>query len=386
MSSSLLNQFGRRIRWGMVGGGIDSLIGETHRLSARVDDRYELIAGALSIDPQIAKRTAELCLINNDRSYEDFQIMAENESEREDGIEVVTIATPPHLHFEIAKIFLAKGISVICEKPITKNLSEALELKKIVEKSKCLFALTHCYTGYPMVREAREMLKNGVIGQTRQIQCDFASGPFMVEETDMKKKHWRFKPDFMGKEAILGEIGTHAYNLANFVTSEKPLKVSANLRVLTSGRETYDDGQLVFEYSNGRLGRMWLSFVAAGNEHGLSFKIHGTEGSLEWSQEHPESLYLRSPSNAEQRITPGFPERMSVGGFHACRLREGHPEGYVLAFANLYRDFADKFISKKIGVENTLGHFPDIYDGVETMKFYDAASRSNQNDGAWISI
>lgn len=149
MSNSLLNKFSRRIRWGMVGGGLDSLIGETHRLSARVDDRYELIAGALSIDPQIAKRTADLCLINNDRSYEDFHIMAENESKREDGIEVVTIATPPHLHFEIAKIFLDKGISVICEKPITKNLSEALELKKIVEKSKCLFAVTHCYTGYP---------------------------------------------------------------------------------------------------------------------------------------------------------------------------------------------------------------------------------------------
>ena len=386
MSSSLLNKFGRRIRWGMVGGGIDSLIGETHRLSARVDDRYELVAGALSIDPTIAKKTAELSLINNDRSYEDFQMMAENESEREDGIEVVTIATPPHLHFEIAKIFLAKGISVICEKPITKNLSEALELKKIVEQSKCLFALTHCYTGYPMVREAREKVKNGVIGEIRQIQCDFVSGPFMIEEIDMNKKHWRFKPDYMGKEAILGEIGTHAYNLATFVTLEKPLRVSANLRVLTSGRKTYDDGQLVFEYSNGRLGRMWLSFVAAGNEHGLSFKIHGTEGSLEWSQEQPESLYLRSPSNSEQRITPGFPERMSVNGYHACRLREGHPEGYVLAFANLYRDFADKFISKKIGVENNTGHFPDIYDGVETMKFYDAASRSNQNDGAWISI
>ena len=386
MSSTLLNIFGRRIRWGMVGGGIDSLIGETHRLSARVDNRYELVAGALSIDPKIAKKTAEQCLINNDRSYEDFQIMAENESEREDGIEVVTIATPPHLHFEIAKIFLAKGISVICEKPITKNLSEALELKKIVEQSKCLFALTHCYTGYPMVREAREKVKNGVIGEIRQIQCDFVSGPFMVEEIDMSKKHWRFKSDYMGKEAILGEIGTHAYNLATFVTLEKPLRVSANLRVLTSGRQTYDDGQLVFEYSNGRLGRMWLSFVAAGNEHGLSFKIHGTEGSLEWSQEQPESLYLRSPSNAEQRFTPGFPERMSVGGYHACRLREGHPEGYVLAFANLYRDFADKFISKKIGVENNSGHFPDIYDGVETMKFYDAASRSNQNDGAWISI
>ena len=185
MSNSLLNKFGRRIRWGMVGGGLDSLIGETHRLSARVDDRYELIAGVLSIDPQIAKRTAELCLINNDRSYEDFQIMAENESEREDGIEVVTIATPPHLHFEISKIFLAKGISVICEKPITKNLSEALELKKIVEKSKCLFALTHCYTGYPMVREARAKVKNGAIGQIRQIQCDFVSGPFMIEELSL---------------------------------------------------------------------------------------------------------------------------------------------------------------------------------------------------------
>ncbi len=386
MTNSLLNKFGRRIRWGMVGGGIDSLIGETHRLSARVDDRYELIAGALSVDPKIAKKTAELCLISENRSYEDFQIMAEEESKKENGIEVVTIATPPHLHFKIAKAFLSKGISVICEKPITKNLSEAIELKEIVEKSECLFALTHCYTGYPMVREAREMIKNDVIGQIRQIQCDFASGPFMVEEKDMNKKHWRFKPDFMGKEAILGEIGTHAYNLANFVTLEKPLRVSANLRTLTSGRETYDDGQIVFEYSEGRLGRMWLSFVASGNEHGLSFKVHGTKGSLEWSQEQPESLYLRTPNNFEKRITPGFPDRMTDNGFHACRLREGHPEGYILAFANLYRDFADEFICKKIGIKNTLGHFPNINDGLETMKFYDAASKSNQKDGAWVSI
>lgn len=386
MSNALLTKFGRKIRWGMVGGGIDSLIGDTHRLSARVDDRFELVAGALSIDPEIAEESAKACLIDPSRSYSDFRKMAEAESLRDDGVEVVTIATPPHLHAEASIAFLERGIAVICEKPLTKNLEEALRLQEFVEKSDCLFALTHCYTGYPMVREARELISSGLIGEITQIQCDFPSGPFMTEERDPAKKHWRFKPEYMGKESILGEIGSHAYNMASFVTSREPTRVSAHLRTLTPERQTFDDAQIVLEYPGGRLGRMWLSFVASGNEHGLSFKVHGTKGALEWHQEQPETLWLRSPDSAAKRLTPGFPERMSAEGFHACRLREGHPEGYILAFANLYRDFADAFIAKTLGMDIQAGHFPGIVDGVGTMRFYEAASESNANNGAWVEI
>ena len=386
MSSDLLATFGRRIRWGMVGGGMDSLIGETHRLSARVDDHYQLVAGALSIDPEIAAASAAACLIDPSRSYEDFREMAEAESRRDDGVEVVTVATPPNLHAEVSIAFLERGISVICEKPLARDLAEALELREFLEKSDCLFALTHCYTGYPMVREARELISSGAIGDVTQVQCDFPSGPFMTEEPDPAKRHWRFKPEYMGRESILGEIGSHAYNMASFVTSSEPIRVSAHLRTLTAGRQTFDDAQIVLEYPGGRLGRMWLSFVASGNEHGLAFRVHGSRGALEWCQEQPEGLWLRTPVSAAQRLTPGFSDRMSAEGSHACRLREGHPEGYILAFANLYRDFADAYMAKKLGIEVRNGHVPGIDEGVETMRFYEAASESNANDGAWVAI
>lgn len=386
MTSTLLRSFGRRIRWGMVGGGLDSLIGETHRLCARTDDCYQLVAGALSVDPDIAAASARACLIDPSRAYEDFRVMAEAESRRDDGIEVVTIATPPHLHAEASIAFLERGISVICEKPMTKNLAEAQQLQTYLETSDCLFALTHCYTGYPMVREARALVASGTIGDITQIQCDFPSGPFLSEEPDPAKRHWRFKPEMMSRESILGEIGSHAYNMASFVTGHEPVRVSAHMRTLVPGRQTFDDAQIILDYPGGRLGRMWLSFVAAGNEHGLSFRVHGTEGALEWRQEQPEALWHRAPDAAARRLTPGFPDRMSADGFHACRLREGHPEGYVLAFANLYRDFADAFMARKLGQARPAGHFPGIADGVATMRFYDAASRSNANDGAWMEL
>ena len=386
MSSELLASFGRRIRWGMVGGGFDSLIGETHRLSARVDDRYQLVAGAMSFDPGIAAASAAACLIDPSRSYEDFREMAEVESQREGGVEVVTIATPPNLHAEVSIAFLERGISVICEKPLTKNLAEALRLQECLEESDCLFALTHCYTGYPMVREARDLVSSGAVGEITQIQCDFPSGPFMSEEPDPAKRHWRFKPEHMGRESILGEIGSHAYNMVSFVTSCEPVRISAHMRTLTPERQTFDDAQIVLEYPGGRLGRMWLSFVAAGNEHGLTFRVHGTKGALEWFQEQPEVLWLRAPDSAARKLTPGFPDRMSAEGFRACRLREGHPGGYILAFANLYRDFADAYMAKKLGKDTQHGHFPGIADGIGTMRFYEAASRSNSMDGAWVAM
>ena len=388
MSYALLKAFGRRLRWGMVGGGKDSLIGEVHRLCARLDNRFDLVAGAMSIDPEIARRTAAEALIDRDRCYADWQTMAEAEAARPDGIEVVTIATPPHLHAEVANVFLAKGIDVICEKPMTRTLAEAEDLKVAVQASGRHFAVTHCYNGYPLVREARALVHNGRIGEVRQVECDFPSGPFMSETSDRAKRHWRFRPEFMGKEAILGELGAHCFGMAHFVVGKEPVAVAANLSILTEGRETYDDAQILTKYADDSLGRMWLSFVAAGNEHGLSFRIYGTKGALIWHQQQPERLILQHVDRPAEIVTPGFPDRMTPEGYHACRLREGHPEGYVLAFANLYRDFADHVIAAKLDRADDLGplHFPTVDDGLHAMRMYAAAARSNDAGSTWVSL
>jgi predicted dehydrogenase len=389
MSYHLLRKFGRRIRWGMVGGGLDSLIGEVHRLSARLDNRFELVAGALSIDPAIAAETAAVCLLDPSRSYTDYREMAERESKRADGVEVVTIATPPHLHAELSKLFLLKGIDVICEKPLTRSLEEAIELERVVaEHPERLFMVTHCYTGYPLVREARALVRNGTIGEVRQVECDFPSGPFMTENPDRNRRHWRFRPEFMGKEAIFGEVGAHAISMAQFVSGKTPTSVSASMSILTAGRETFDDAHLLLRYPCGALGRMWLSFVAAGNDHGLAFRVHGTKGSLVWRQTEPDILLLQHVGRPAERLTPGHPDRLTPEGWHACRLREGHPEGYILAFGNLYRDFGDTFFARALdqAVDERLIHFPTVKDGVHTMRVYEAAAQSNQRSGSWIDV
>jgi len=388
MSYDLLQAHGRRLRWGMVGGGKDSLIGEVHRLSARLDNRYDLVAGAFSIDPDIARQTGAEALLAPDRQYIYWKDMVAKEAARPDGIEVVTVATPPHLHAEISEAFLMAGIDVICEKPMTRDLSEARHLKKVVDASDRMFAVVHCYNGYPLVREARALVQQGAIGDVRQVECDFPSGPFMTEQSDREKRHWRFRPEFMGKEAILGELGAHCFAMMKFVTGQVPVAVSANMTILTEGRETYDDVHLIHRFANGALGRSWLSFVAAGNEHGLSFRVHGTMSALIWRQQQPDALWLQHTGKPAELITPGFPDRMTAPALQACRLREGHPEGYVLAFANLYKDFADIRMAGNLGRKmhaDTLV-YPTVDDGLDTMRIYDAASRSQAQNGAWIEM
>jgi predicted dehydrogenase len=372
----------------MVGGGVDSLIGETHRLAARIDGRYQLAAGCLSIDRAIAKKSARVCLLPAERSYYEFETMAHEEATRTDGIEVVTICTPPHLHAAASAAFLNSGVAVLCEKPLTQDLQQAIELQSKVEESGCHFGVTHCYTGYPMVREARALVASGAIGTVRQVECDFVSGPFLEENPDRTKRHWRFLPEYMGRASILGEIGAHALNMIAFVTGEVPSSLLASMTTLTERREVFDDAHILFEFAGNRLGRMWLSFVATGNEHGLSFRVHGDKGSLKWQQEHPEQLLLTHRGEYMQVLTPGHPERLTPLGTHSCRLREGHPEGYVLAFANLYRDFADQVMAAKLGVspdKNALT-VPDVRAGVQTMRFLDAAVRSFENGRTWQKI
>jgi len=380
MSVGVIERLGRRIRLGMVGGGADSIIGETHRVAFRVDGLYQLVAGALSIDPEIAAASARAELLDPERSYLDFRTMAEREAQREDGIDAVVIATPPQTHLEIAVEFLRRGIHVICEKPMTRTAQEARELVEAVEASDRLFVLTHCYTGYPMVRQAREMVRAGALGEVRLVEAEFSSGDPGVarEPEDPAQRHWRFRAASMGEAAILGEVGSHAHNIAEYVTGRRATRVAARLDTIAQRREVYDNAYLTVEYEGGAIGRLWSSYVAVGQEHGLSFRIFGDDASLEWRQEEPEVLWHRAlggPATALTRASDG----LSPASLRATRFRPGHPEGYALAFANLYRDFAALIA----GERDDEGLLPTAEDGLATLRLIEAATRSNDAGCRW---
>ncbi|MEZ5666881.1 MAG: Gfo/Idh/MocA family oxidoreductase [Alphaproteobacteria bacterium] len=384
---SLLQRFGRRLRIGMVGGGSDSIIGSTHRHALRADGLYDLVAGCLSVDPAIARASAAAELLPVERSYTDWREMARAEAARDDGVDVVTVCTPPDIHADGAAAFRAAGLDVICEKPMTATLAQAVALQHAVADSWRAFLLTHCYTGYPMVRQARAMVRDGAIGAVRLVESDFVNGAFLTEEADPARKHWRFRPQVMGKASMLGEIASHAVNMAAFVSGLSVAAVSGELRTFVPGRETYDDGRFNLRLSGGAVGRMWVSFVAAGAEHGLRFRIFGETGSLHWDQERPELLVHLPAGGARRDITPGH-DWLLPAGRHASRIRGGHPEGYLMAFANLYRDFAHILIARRLGepVDPLWTDLPTIDDGVATMRFHEAAVASSDGDGRWVAL
>ena len=382
----VLRQFGRRVRLGMVGGGADSVIGLTHLLAMRADGFCELAAGAMSVDHEIAILSARNELLAEDRIYTDFHEMAVREAERVDGIDAVVIATPPQLHYPVAKTFLERGIDVICEKPMTKTVEEASELLDLVEKTGKLFCLTHCYTGYPMVRQAREMIRSGAIGKVRLVEAELSAGDTGVvnEPKDPSHRHWRFRASSMGRHAILGEVGSHAYNIACFVTGLTAEKVSADLTTFAEGREVFDNVYLTLVFKGGSRGRIWSSYVAAGHDHGLRFRIFGELGNLAWEQENPEELWHKPVGGPAVRWARGYDE-LSPESLHATRFRPGHPEGYALAFANLYTEFACTFMARSLALpaEQFSAALPTVHDGVEGMQLIEAARRSNEQGGQW---
>jgi predicted dehydrogenase len=363
----------------MVGGGADSVIGETHRIAIRVDGLYELVAGALSIDPEIAVASARAELLAPDRTYVDYREMAEREAQREDGIDAVVIATPPQTHLEIARSFLRHGIHVVCEKPLTGTVEEARQLVEEVHASNQRFLLTHCYTGYPMVRQARELVRSGALGKVKLVDAEFAGGdPGVAREAeDPANRHWRFRASSMGRAAILGEVGSHAHNLAEYVTGTRVVEVAARLDTIAVGREVDDNAYLTVRYDGGAIGRLWSSYVAVGIEHGLSLRVFGEEASIAWRQEAPEVLWHRKlggPAIALTRASEGLAE----SSLWSTRFRPGHPEGYALAFANLYREFAHEIA----GAEPS-GLLPTVEDGLATLRLIAAAERSRARDGAY---
>jgi len=377
-----------RVRLGMVGGGRGAFIGGVHRFAARLDDRYELVAGALSSKPDIAKESAEDLHIAPDRSYASFEEMFAAESKREDGIEAVAIVTPNHMHFPVAKAALEAGINVICDKPVTRTLEEALELEQIAAKSDAFFALTHNYSAYPLVRYARELVERGDLGNIRLIQVEYPQ-EWLTEapDADNKQAAWRTDPKRSGKAGCLGDIGTHAFQLAVFMSQLELDSVSADLTAFVPGREVDDNVHAMMRFKGGAKGMLWTSQVAPGCENGLRIRIFGDKAGLEWAQEKPNEMWLTPLAGHHQRITRRDDNLNSDIAARGIRTPFGHPEGYLEAFANLYTDVADVLVAKRKGEHHDIESWiPGIETGVLGMRFIQAVIDSSEADGRWTPL
>ena len=371
-----------RIKLGMVGGGHGSFIGAVHRIAARIDDRFELVAGALSSDPTRALASAQALEIDPSRTYVNFADMARSEAQRSGGIQAVSIVTPNHLHADAAIVFLEAGIHVICDKPLTVSSQEASRIKAALEVSNASFFLTHNYTGYPLIREARHRIMAGQLGEIRLVQAEYAQDWLAdpIEESGQKQATWRTDPKFTGGGGAIVDIGTHAYNLVHFVTGLKANELAADLSSFASRREVDDNAHIWLRYPNGARGQLWISQVAIGNENALSLRVYGSNGGLEWQQENPNILWITPKGGPRQRITRGS-DRLSADAIAATRIPAGHPEGYLEGFATLYSDIADCLIDN---IENQA--LPGIYDGMEGMFFIEACIASSAENSTWQAL
>lgn len=363
----------RAVRLGMVGGGQGAFIGAVHRIAARLDGRFELVAGALSADPERARASAvELGLV---RSYSSFEEMARDEAARADGIEAVAIVTPNHLHAAPAIAFLDAGIHVICDKPLAATPAQARAMADAATRSEARFILTHNYTGYPLIRQAREMVERGELGKIRVVQVEYAQG-WLAQEVHSKQADWRTDPAKAGAGAI-ADIGTHAFNLASFVTGLRVEGLSAELHSFVPGREVDDNAHIRLHFEGGARGMLWVSQVAVGCENGLKLRIYGETAGLEWEQENPNRMSFTRFGEPRQILTrggAGQPEPARWG-----RTPAGHPEGYLEGFANLYADAADLILGRGDGAL-----LPGLEDGLDGMWFIAACQQSSAEVGAWV--
>jgi len=378
----------RRLRLGMVGGGQGAFIGGVHRIAARLDDRYELVAGALSSDAERAKASAAELGIAPERAYGDFAEMATAEAAREDGIDVVAIVTPNHVHHAAAKAFLEAGIHVICDKPLTTTIADAADLAETVARAGLVFGLTHNYTGYPMVRQARAMVEAGEIGEIRVVQAEYPQDwlTTKLEDTGQKQAEWRTDPTRSGAGGSIGDIGTHAFNLAAFITRLELDSVCADLDVFVDGRRLDDNAHVLMRYNGGAKGMLWSSQVAPGNENALKIRVYGTKGGLEWAQENPNQLWFTPLGEPTRLITRGGNGSGDVAE-HATRIPAGHPEGYLEGFANIYSDVAEVVTARLEGrePETMATRYPTVQDGVAGVKFIAAVVESSRRGGVWVS-
>ena len=378
----------RRLRYGMIGGGGDAFIGAVHRMGARIDDQFELVAGALSADPEKARLSGRDLALDPQRIYGGFEEMARAEAARADGIEAAVIVTPNHLHAPIARAFLAAGIDVICDKPLSLTMAEAYDLVKRAKDSKLVFAVTHHNTGYPMVRQAREMIAGGALGALRIVHVayiqDWLTQP--IDAEGQKQAEWRTDPARAGLSACLADIGVHAYNLAQFVTGMDAAQVSADLATFVPGRRLDDNAHVLLRYANGAKGVLLASQVAPGNPNNLSLKVYGDKAGLEWSGEAPEVLRFTSFGEPTRILLRGGAGNTSESR-RGSRIPAGHPEGLIEAFANLYRDAASLIRARRAGQAFdplAAASVPTVIDGAKGMRFVEAAVRSSRADGKWM--
>ena len=377
-----------RIRLGMVGGGRDAFIGGVHRIASRIDDNFQLVAGALSSTPEKALASAQDLGIPEARAYADFRQMAMREARLKDGIEAVAIVTPNHMHAPVAKEFLRRGIHVICDKPLTSKLFDAKTLVSAAERSDALFILTHNYTGYPMVRQAREMVANGDLGDLRVVQVEYAqdwlSEP--LENTGQKQAEWRTDPERSGAGGATGDIGTHAFNLAGFVTGLTLESLCADLDSFVTGRQVDDNGHILLRYAGGAKGMLWCSQVAPGNENALALRVYGSKGGLEWKQEDPNYLWY-TPLGQPKRLITRNGAGAGAAAARLSRVPPGHPEGYLEGFANIYAEAAEAIRAKRDGRKLSADVvFPTVHDGLAGVAFVDACVKSSRRRGAWVNV
>ena len=372
-----------RIRLGMVGGGKDAFIGAVHRIASRLDDHFELVAGALSSTPEKSRASGEALSIP--RVYDDFKAMAIREARLKNGIEAVSIVTPNHVHYAVAREFLKRGIHVICDKPLTSNLPDAKKLVKAAEASGAIFVLTHNYTGYPMVRQARQMVTNGDIGKIRVVQVEYSQDWLSVEQ-DFKQAEWRTDPARSGAGGSTGDIGTHAFNLACFITGLEVESLAADIQAFVPGRLVDDNAHVMLRFHGGARGMLWSSQVAPGNENALRIRVYGETGGLEWAQEDPNYLWYTPFSEPKRLIT-----RNGAGSDDASsrisRIPPGHPEGYLEGFANIYSEAAAAIIASRRGkkpVESVI--YPTVYDGLKGVQFVSACVTSSKRNAAWVRL
>jgi predicted dehydrogenase len=384
----------RKLKMGMVGGGTDAFIGAIHRIAANMDGQIELACGALSINPEIAKESGKLLYLPEDRIYLTYDEMIKKEAAlpADKRIDFVTIVTPNFAHFAPAMMALDHGFNVVIEKPIAFTLDEAKQLKKKVEESGLVLCLTHTYSGYPMVKQARAMVQDAVLGKIRKVWVEYPQGWLskLSEREGNAQAAWRTDPKKSGKSGAMGDIGTHAAHLAEYISGLKITKLCADLNILVEGRALDDDGNVLLRFDNGAAGVLMASQVAAGEENALKIRIYGEKGGIEWAQHEPNTLLVKWLDQPAQILRAGgnYGDRLSSYATHNCRTPGGHPEGYLEAFGNIYRNFALTLLAKLAGKKATkeMLDFPGVDDGIRGMAFIDNVVKSNTNNEKWTDF
>jgi predicted dehydrogenase len=380
----------RKIKMGMVGGGVGAFIGEVHRKAAALDGHIDLVCGAFSSNPERSKQTGKQLNLPDDRVYGSYEEMIEKEKALPEGerMDFVSIVTPNHVHFPPAKLALENGFHVVCDKPMTVNLEEAKALQKLVEESGLVFGLTHNYTGYPMVKQARDMVSNGDLGEIRKIVVEYPQGwlATKLEDEDNKQASWRTDPAKAGPAGAMGDIGTHAENLAEYITGLEISELCADLSRMVNGRLLDDDGNILLRFNNGAKGVLHASQISVGEENNLKIFVYGEKGGLEWHQQEPNTLYVKHLNGPTEVYRSGVDHGyLSDSALSHTRLPSGHPEGFIEAFANIYRNVAFTISSRLNGEEPSEMHldFPTVNDGVRGIAFIDTVIKSSESNDKW---